>query len=108
ARIAQAAADRKAGEQLTRQLEAQHAAAQREKSLRSDAAAARTELDRLRDAIRIAARRDPVPGAATDAGDQPASTSDELLAQCGQELVDLARVADGHASDVRTLIESWP
>ena len=37
-----------------------------------------------------------------------ASTAGELLAQCGAEITELAAKADGHANDVRTLIEAWP
>jgi hypothetical protein len=107
-RILQAANDRKAAENTARQLEATNAARTRETILRNDAAGARSELERLRGAIRLAARRDPVPGTSASADDQHASTEGKLLAQCAAEYQQLGEAADGHASDVQTLIESWP
>jgi hypothetical protein len=107
-RILQAANDRKAAENTARQLEATNAARTRETTLRNDAAGARSELERLRGAIRLAARRDTVPGAPASAEDQHASTEGKLLAQCAAEYQQLGEAADGHASDVQTLIESWP
>jgi hypothetical protein len=32
----------------------------------------------------------------------------ELLGECAEEVGRLARAADGHASDVRLLLDSWP
>ena len=37
-----------------------------------------------------------------------ATTVSELLAVCSRERTFYAEKADGHASDVRTLIEAWP
>ena len=107
-RILQADADRKKTAQLVQQKEAADAAHAREAKLRDDAAGARTELERLRGAIAAATRRDLVPSAAAGAADQPASPVAELLGACAAEVQELAGIADGHASDVRTLIDSWP
>ena len=108
-RVLQAANDRKAADNTARQLEAKNAASTREARLRDDASGARSELDRLRSAVRAAAaRRDPVPGAAAGADAQPAAAEGELLTQCTEQLVDVAAAADAHASDVQTLTESWP
>lgn len=108
ARIGQAAADRKKEQQLTKQKEAADASRTRETNLRADADGARTELERLRGAIRFAARRDPVPSTARPAIAEPTSAVGELFESCAAEVQELGRIADGHASDVRTLIESWP
>lgn len=108
ARIAQAAADRKKEQQLTQQKEAADAARTREATLRADADGARTELGRLRSAIAAASRRDLVPSPAGPAVPEPASPVAELFGACAAEVQELGRIADGHASDVRTLIESWP
>lgn len=107
-RILQADNDRKALAQLTRQQEAADAAKTREAALRDDAAGARAELDRLRDSLRLSTRRDPVPGTATTAADQPATTQTVIFLDCAAALTELARAADGHVSDEQTLIDSWP
>jgi len=107
-RILQAATDRKAAENTARQLEATNAARTREAALRDDAAGARSELDRLRNAVRVAASRNSVPGTTPSASDQYAATEGQLLAQCAAEYQQLGEAADGHASDVQTLTESWP
>lgn len=107
-RIAQAAADKKKAEQLTQQLEAQNAAKTREAALRGAADSLRTERDRLLNAIRIASRRDPVPGTAAASQTQPADPVADVLGQCSAEVQKLAGIADAHASDEQTLIDSWP
>jgi hypothetical protein len=107
-RILQADNDRKALAQLTRQKEAADAAKTREAVLRGDADGARTELDRLRHALRVATRRDPVSGTTAPAADQPAATKTVVFLDCAAALTDMARAADGHASDTKTLIDSWP
>lgn len=92
-------------ERINKVQEAQNAAAKRAQAARRDADSARTELDRL---------RQHVASTAASAGDAPAASPDraaahgELLVQCSAAYQDLARVADGHANDVRTLIEAWP
>ncbi len=91
---------------FTNVQEAQNAAQKRAQSARADAAAARTELDRL--------RGDLAAGAGRTASESPAActvradTSGELLGQCAAAYLELAGKADRHASDARTLIEAWP
>lgn len=108
ARIAQRAADQKKFEDLARVKEAADAAKKRDDGLRANAAGARAELDRLRGAIAAATRRDPVPGTTPSADDQHAATAGRLLAECAAEYQSMGERAAGHASDVQTLIESWP
>ena len=73
---------------------------------RRDADAARSELDRLRDATR--ATRGGVPGESASACAERADTAGQLLGACAAEAQELARIADRHASDARTLVEAWP
>lgn len=107
-RILQAANDRKAAAQITQQLEAQNAAKTREAALRTDADGLRTERDSLLNAIHIASRRDPVPSTTASAKAQPADPIADVLGECTAEVQELAGAADGHASDVETLEDSWP
>jgi hypothetical protein len=107
-RILQAANDRRATENTARQLEASNAARTREAALRGAADDLRAQRDRLLDAVRIASRRDPMPGSATAAGAQPPDPVSDVLGACTAEVQELAGAADAHASDVQTLIDSWP
>lgn len=86
--------------------EALNAARTREVSLRRERDAARTESDGLREQSLDAARRlaDAPPAAVREY----AATAGELFADCGRSYQELASTADGHAADVRTLIEAWP
>lgn len=86
--------------------EALNAARTRETSLRRDIDAARTESDSLREQLSYAARliADAPPAAVAEY----ATTVGELLSVCSRERTFFAEKADGHASDVRTLIEAWP
>lgn len=86
--------------------EALNAARAREDVLRRDARAARAESDSLRAQLSDAARRIADAPPATVA--EYATTVSELLAVCSRERTFYAEKADGHASDVRTLIEAWP
>lgn len=104
----QADNERRATEQRDQQLKAQNDAKTREAGLRTDAGNALAELDRLRNALRVATRRDPVPGAPAVAADQPAATQTVVFLECAAAFAELARAADGHASDVQTLEDSWP
>ena len=70
------------------------------------ARAARAESDSLRAQLSDAARRIADAPPATVA--EYATTVGELLAVCSRERTLFAEKADGHASDVRTLIEAWP
>lgn len=107
-RILQAANDRKAAENNARQLEATNAARTREATLRSAADDLRLERDRLLNAIRIASRRDPVPGATASAKPEPSNPVADVLGACTAEVQELAGIADQHSSDLRTMIDSWP
>jgi len=104
----QAANERIATEQRDQQLKAQNDAKLREAGLRTDAGNALAELDRLRNALRVATRRDPVPGAPAAPADQSAATQTVVFLECAAAFAKLAGEADGHASDVQTLEESWP
>lgn len=77
----------------------------RQKVLARDADNARRELVRLQDAARTTASRlqDTSPTGADDA-----TALSWVLGKCAAELQDMARNADGHANDVRTLMEAWP
>lgn len=108
ARTAQAQADRENAERLTQQLKATNAAKTRETSLRADAATANNALDRLRLAIRSATRSDLLPGVPASPPNVDSPTVGALFAECASEVRELAVAADGHASDTKTLIESWP
>lgn len=81
-------------------------AAVRAMAARRDADAARSELERLRDAT--SATRGGVPGESTAACAARADAAGDVLGQCAAAYLDLARAADAHASDARTLIEAWP
>ncbi|MDO9357852.1 MAG: hypothetical protein Q7T70_02520 [Polaromonas sp.] len=107
-RILQAANDRRAAENTARQLEASNAARTREAALRGAADDLRAQRDRLLDAVRVASRRDPVPARTTAAGAEPPDPVADVLGACTTEVQELAGAADAHASDVQTLIDSWP
>ena len=109
ARIAQHAADARALADTNQQLKAQNDARTRETTLRTDRDGARSELDRLRVAIRAtAARGDSLPGVPTVAVRADSGAIGQLLAQCGAQLVGVAGVADQAVTDVQTLRDSWP
>ena len=90
--------------QLDNVLVAQNAGAARAIRLRSDLDSARTELDRLRIALRTLPTADPTTGTRPDRAD-PAR---ELLAACAAELVEMGGIADRINSDRQTLIDAWP
>lgn len=77
----------------------------RETQLRADAAASRSALERLRNAVRTASG--VVPGSTGNAVSEP-SAEGRLLAQCAAEYQSLGERADQHASDVKTLMDAWP
>ena len=81
-------------------------ARKREADLRRNVAAARTESDRLRDAIYAFRAKLPNASAATVA--VAADTAAELLGACADEYRSVAEAADGHAADLRTFGEAWP
>jgi hypothetical protein len=81
-------------------------AATRAQRHRADADSARTELDRLRDAIATSPTH-------TGANTCPAATdrtdpARELLGQCAAALTDLAQTADRLHADRMTLWDAWP
>lgn len=83
-----------------------NAATTRETVLRRNADAARSESERLRTQLSDAARR--IAAAPPAAVAEYATTVNELFADCSRDYQELAGKADGHAADVRTLIEAWP
>lgn len=85
--------------------QAQSDAAARLDSLRRSAGLARDELDGLRMASEAAMR---TASASLDACTATAAAYSRLLNQCGAEYQALGERADGHASDVRTLMQAWP
>lgn len=85
-------------------MEAQNAAAKRSQVARADADRARSELDRLRDTLNATSRG--LPGEPASACVERTATVSQLLSACAAEAQELARAADGHANDARTLIEA--
>lgn len=98
---------RAAEQSITRRYqEALNAAQTRQITLRADADSARAESDRLREQSADAARR--IAAAPAPAVAEYASAVGELLADCSRRYQELGAKADGHAADVRTLIDAWP
>ena len=85
--------------------EALNDARTRETDLRLSVDGARTELDRLR--IAIKKRSASVAASPASAVDYSIASAD-VFGECAAELTALAGKADGHASDLRTMIEAWP
>lgn len=85
---------------------AQYDAEQRETALLAASDAAAATARRLRNDL--AAARNRLSAATAEACRATASTALELLGTCADEYRAVAAAADGHASDARTLIESWP
>lgn len=86
----------------TRIIEAQNENAKLRQTNVANNAAARTELGRLRSALQRP------PEATQAACVQRTDTVSELLAQCGEEVTDLARIADGHVADKVMILQAWP
>ena len=102
---------RRAADQ-TQALNEAHAQAIKAANIRAQnhhtaAVRAGTELDRLRRTI-AARRDDSVPRDPACPAADPAPAEGELLGQCGDALVELARAADGHARDAITCNAAWP
>lgn len=70
------------------------------------AAAANRTADSLRD--QLATARAGLPQATCEAARNYAATLSDVFGSCTARLAELAKQADGHASDVRTMIEAWP
>ena len=81
-------------------------AQQRAKAQAHSADIARRERDSLRNTIAAASLRlpDATPSACTEYG----AAVGGLLDQCSAAHQELARQCDGHASDVRLMLEAWP
>lgn len=93
----------------TRQQEVTRAtqnAARRAQVARADADNARSELDRLRDDLRAVAVS--AGGFACITAAERATTVSDVLAECAAAYTGMARTADGHANDVKTLTDAWP
>lgn len=82
------------------------AAADRNRVLAVAAAAAGAESDGLRAQLTTADAR--IATAAESAVRDYAAAANAVLADMDREGAGMARAADGHASDVRTLLDAWP
>lgn len=81
-------------------------AQQRAKTQAANAAAARRDADSLRGALATASLR--LPGATQPACADYGTAVSGLLDQCATAHQELARSCDGHASDVRLMLDAWP
>ena len=81
-------------------------AQQRAKAQAHSADIARRERDSLRNTIAAASLR--LPDATPSACAEYAAAAGGLLGQCAAQHQELARQCDGHASDVRLMLEAWP
>jgi hypothetical protein len=75
-------------------------------ALKNDADASRAAALWLRDTV--SALQSRLAESACPAVAQSAIASAKLLEECSGEYRELAAVADGHASDIKTLIQAWP
>ncbi len=82
------------------------AARKRAETAAANAAAARRERNGLRDELAKARLR--LPSASHTACTEYAAAASGLLDQCAAAYQELGEQADGHASDVRLMIEAWP
>ena len=82
------------------------AAEQRAAQNAAAAAAARRTADGLR--AQLASANSHLANATHATCTQYASTAAELLAQCAEEVTDLAAKADGHANDAAACRAAWP
>lgn len=86
--------------------DAENAATERETKLRADYAAAHAAARGLRDTITdLRGRLATSPVAACRA---TAATTLDVFEDCTGKYRALAEAADGHASDVETMIQAWP
>ena len=71
-----------------------------------DADRLRVELDGVRGDLASVPER--IRSASREAVDQYAAAATVVFEQCTRRYSELAAIADGHANDVRTLIDAWP
>lgn len=103
--IADATAKVNAAEQanLQRITKAQNENAKLRQTNRANAAVAKSELGRLRDALNARPANEP-----TAASVQRADTNGQLLAVCSEAITELARSCDGHVADKVMILQAWP
>lgn len=105
---ANAEAARAAAELSNKVIEAQNEATKRQATLKAAADSARAAADSLR--AQLAAIRSNSTGtevAPASGAIDPAAVA-TVLGDCAREYSELAAKADGHASDLRTLMDAWP
>lgn len=103
---AKEAAARREQELSAQVQEAQANGLKREETIKALAAAVGKSSDSLRNtanAIRLG-----LPLATVEAARTAADAFAAVFTECQQRYVDVARAADGHASDVQTLMGAWP
>ena len=99
-------ADKRERELTAQVKEAQDNGLKREETIKALADAVGKSSDSLRNtanAIRLG-----LPNATVEAARTAADAFAAVFTECQQRYVDVARAADGHASDVQTLMEAWP
>lgn len=87
-------------------MRAQEDAAEREKRMVADAAAAGRAADGLRS--QIASLRRGLSAATAEANRRTADAALDVFQQCADEYRAVAQAADQHASDAVTLDQAWP
>ena len=97
--------ERKTRQIADQYMEALNNARTRENEIRLAADGARSELDRLRITIK---KRSAAVTASPDSTVDYSIASADVFGECAAELTALAGKADGHVSDLRTMIEAWP
>ena len=104
--VAQAAARKREQDLEAKLQDAQNEARTRESALVAAADNARLERDGLRDDLSTI--RDRLSSASSDSLRKYAATANAVLQECTDQLTELARKADGHASDALMLSQGWP
>ena len=104
--IATQAARAREAEHQTKLQEAQNEARTREIALTAAADSARTERDGLRNELAFISDR--LSRASADSLRKYAATANAVLAECTTRYSELAKKADGHASDTLMLTQGWP
>lgn len=100
-------AARKREHELQTQLEvAQNESRKRETVLNAAADSARVELRGMRD--ELASLGDRLSRASAESLRRYAATANSVLAECTDRLTEMAKAADGHASDALMLQQGWP